>query len=232
MRILLVEDDPDLAAALAEALADEHYAVDTAASGEEAEGSVAMADYDLVVLDWSIPPPSGLELVARWRRRGLTLPVLMLTGRTGVEDRIEGLDAGADDYLTKPFALGEFLARVRSLLRRSERPLAHLTAADLVMDRAARRVSVAGREVHLTPREFGVLEYLLAHRDRVVRRTDLEEHVWPDGGEALSNSLEVIVSRLRKKIDGGGTGRLLHTMPSVGYLLSAERRVGLAESEA
>jgi DNA-binding response OmpR family regulator len=229
VRILLVEDDPDLASGLAEALVAECYTVDVAGSGGAADERVAGNEYDLVILDWSIPPPSGLELLALWRGAGLAMPVLMLTGRASVEDRIHGLDSGADDYLAKPFALGEFLARVRSLLRRRQLPIQQLVAGDLVMDRKARRVTVGERDLHLTPKEFGVLEYLLAHRDRVVSRGDLTEHVWEDGAEAMSNSLEVIVSRLRKKVDAPGSGRLLHTVPGVGYLLSSERRTGNEE---
>ncbi len=224
MRILLVEDDPDLAAALAEALAEDRYVVDRAASGAEADELATVNDYDLVVLDWSIPPPSGVDLLSAWRRRSLSFPVLMLTGRGSVEDRIHGLDAGADDYLTKPFALAELQARVRSLLRRGQRPLQALAAGDLEMDRAGRVVKVGEAPVHLTPKEFAVLEYLLAHRDRVVTRADLNEHVWEDSLGAMSNTLEVIVSRLRKKVDGGREGRLIHTIPGVGYRLSGERQ--------
>lgn len=226
MRILVVEDDADLAEALAAALAQEAYAVDHAATGTEADELAAVNDYDLVVLDWSIPPPTGVELLREWRARGLGMPVLMLTGRGDVADRIQGLDAGADDYLAKPFALGELQARVRSLLRRGQRPLQPMTAGDLVLDRAARRVIVGGEEVRLTPKELGILEYLLVHQNRVVSRGDLGEHVWQGGFEAMSNTLEVIISRLRRKIDGGREGRLLHTVPGAGYLLSSERRGG------
>ena len=228
MRILIVEDDIDLAGALVEELTAELYAVDHATSGTGAEERLAENDYDLIVLDWGIPPPAGPELLAAWRKRGVHTPVLMLTGHGSVEDRIRGLDSGADDYLTKPFALGELLARVRSLLRRRERTLGELAAADLVMDRAARRVTVAGEEVRLSPKEFGILEYLLAHRDRVVSRMVLEEHVWQEGSEGMSNSLEVLVSRLRKKVDGGAAGKLIHTIPGAGYLLSSTRRTAPA----
>lgn len=224
MRILVVEDDPVLAAAVVEALEDEHYAVDAAATGPAADEAVAAHDYDLVVLDWRIPPPSGLDLLRRWRQAGLAMPVLMLTGRGSVEDRVSGLDVGADDYLTKPFAVAELLARVRTLLRRRERAPQPLLAGDLAMDRAARRVSVAGAAVRLTPREFGVLEYLLARRDQAVSRQELGEHVWDRTFEAMSNTVDVIVSRVRRKIDGGRRERLLHTVPGVGYLLSSQRR--------
>jgi DNA-binding response OmpR family regulator len=224
MRILLVEDDAPLAAAVSEALGDEHYAVDHASTGEGADELAATHDYDLIVLDWTLPPPSGVALLRRWRAAGMASPVLMLTARSDVADRVRGLDAGADDYLVKPFAVAELLARVRTLLRRRERQPAPVGAGDLVMDRAARRVAVAGRPVRLTPKEFGVLEYLLARRDQVVSRQELGEHVWDHTFEAMSNTLDVIVYRLRKKIDGSGELRLLHTVPGVGYLLSAERR--------
>lgn len=223
MRILLVEDDEVLAEGLVEALEDEHYAVDMARDGARADELASISDYDLVVLDWSIPPPTGLDLLALWRERGLDVPVLMLTGRGALEDRVSGLDAGADDYLTKPFAIAELLARVRSLLRRRERPLQPVVAGDLELDRAARRVTVAGEPVRLSPKEFGVLEYLLAHRDQAVSRRDLGEHVWDHAWDPVSNTLDVIVYRLRKKIDGERTDRLLHTVPGVGYRLSSER---------
>jgi DNA-binding response OmpR family regulator len=224
MRILLIEDDSALAAAVAEALADQHYAVDRAGTGSEAEELAALHDYDLVVLDWTIPPPSGLELLRGWRAVGRTFPVLMLTARGGVEDRVSGLDEGADDYLTKPFAVAELLARVRTLLRRREREPHPVVAGDLVLERGPRRVTVAGEPVRLTPKEFGVLEYLLRRRDAVVSRQELAEHVWDHTFEAMSNTLDVIVYRLRKKIDGEREGRLLHTVAGAGYLLSAERR--------
>jgi two-component system copper resistance phosphate regulon response regulator CusR len=224
MKILLVEDDADLAAAVAEALEDACYAVDTAPGGAQADELMTVYDYDLVVLDWKIPPPSGLELLEAWRQRGIEVPVLMLTGRGGLEDRISGLDTGADDYLTKPFAVAELLARVRSLLRRREKPLHTLEAGDVVMDRAARRVTVAGRPVRLTPKEFGVLEYLLLRSDEAVSRDDLAEHVWDHTFDAMSNTLDVIVYRVRKKIDGGREAKLLHTLPGVGYRLTSRRQ--------
>jgi len=226
VKILLVEDDAGLAEPLAEALADEAYAVDTAATGAEADELAAVHDYDLVILDWGIPAPSGLELLRGWRARGLDVPVLMLTGRGGLDDRVSGLDGGADDYLTKPFALGELLARVRSLLRRRLKEVATLAAGDIAMDRAAHAVTLAGSPVALSPKEFGVLEYLLTQVDRAVSREELAEHVWDRGFDPASNTLDVIVYRVRKKIDGGRSERLLHTVPGVGYLLSSARRAG------
>lgn len=224
MRLLVVEDEEALAEAVVEALRLEHYAVDLAADGSTADELMMVNDYDLVVLDWSIPPPTGIELLERWREQGSETPVLMLTGRTSIEDRVDGLDRGADDYLTKPFSLEELLARVRSLLRRREKELnMELSADDLVMDRAACVVKVDGAEVGLSPKEFTVLEYLLTRRDEVVSRTDLIEHAWDDAFDSMSNVVDVVVHRLRKKIDGDRELRLLHTVKGAGYLLRSER---------
>jgi DNA-binding response OmpR family regulator len=224
MRILVVEDEPVLAAALVEVLEDESYAVDLAPDGETASELMDVNEYDAVVLDWSIPPPTGIELLRRWRGRGVTTPVLMLTGRGGVEDRVGGLDTGADDYLTKPFSFDELLARVRSLLRRREKALAtDLAAGDVSMDRAGHRVTVGGEAIELSPKEFALLEYFLYHPDQVVTRTDLSEHVWDDSFDSLSNVIDVTVHRLRKKIDGSRSDRLLHTIKGVGYMLKSDR---------
>jgi len=222
----VVEDDETLVEALVEGLTDELYAVDHAADGTTADELAAVHEYDLVILDWSIPPPNGIELLRRWRGRGMSVPVLMLTGRGGVEERVSGLDTGADDYLVKPFAFEELVARVRSLLRRRPQGLRPLEAADLRMDRAARRVTVGGAPVKLTPKEFGVLEHLLAHVDHVVPREALAEHVWDAAFDAMSNTLDVIVYRVRKKIDGGREDKLIHTVTGVGYMLSGRRRPG------
>ncbi len=226
MRILVVEDEEQIAEAVAETLRDEAYAVDLARRGDTADELMAVNRYDLVVLDWNVPAPSGIELLRRWRRTGIDVPVLMLTGRSGVADRVDGLDTGADDYLTKPFAFDELLARVRTLLRRATaRPQLHdLTAGDLVMHRARHAVEVAGAPVELTPKEFAVLEYLLLHRDAVVTRTELSDHVWDESFDSLSNVVDVTVHRLRRKIDGDRERRLLHTVKGVGYLLRSERQ--------
>ena len=224
MRLLVVEDEEVLAQALVEVLQGEFYAVDHAPDGETASELAAVNEYDLVVLDWSIPPPTGIELLQSWRRSGRDMPVLMLTGRAAVHDKVSGLDTGADDFLTKPFLLPEFLARVRSLLRRRAKPLqAALSAEGLEMDRAARRVTVDGRELELSPKEFALLEYFLAHRDAAVSRTELAEHVWDDSFDSLANVIDVTVHRLRKKIDGDRADRLLHTLKGVGYVLKSRR---------
>lgn len=224
MRILVVEDEEVLAQALVEVLEEEFYAVDLAPDGETASELAEVNVYDLIVLDWTIPPPTGIELLREWRKTGKDTPVLMLTGRSTVGDRVDGLDTGADDFLTKPFSLPEFLARVRSLLRRRAKPLqATLAAGDLVMDRAGRRVAVDGRALDLSPKEFTLLEYFLNRKDEVVTRTELSEHVWDDSFDSLGNVIDVTVHRLRKKIDGDRTDRLLHTLKGVGYVLKSQR---------
>jgi DNA-binding response OmpR family regulator len=224
MRILVVEDEEVLADALVEGLRDESYAVDLARRGTEAEEQMAVNAYDLVILDWTIPAPSGIELLRRWRAAGNDTPVLMLTGRADLADRVGGLDTGADDYLTKPFAFDELLARSRSLLRRRARPLvASLSAADVEMDRGAHAVRVAGEPIELSPKEFAVLEYLLAKKGQVVSRTELAEHVWDDSFDAMSNVVDVILYRLRRKIDGDREEKLLQTLKGVGYRLRDHR---------
>jgi DNA-binding response OmpR family regulator len=224
LRILVVEDEDELATALVEMLQHERYAVDHAPDGAAADSLVQLNDYDLVVLDWSIPPPTGVELVRRWRERERGVPVLMLTGRRGVADRVEGLDAGADDYLSKPFAFAELKARVRSLLRRRERPVVGaLTAGDLELDRRTREVRLDGTLLHFTPKEFAVLEYLLIRRDEVVTRFELSEHAWDDSFDPRSNVIDVVLHRLRRKIDGDRENKLLWTVPGTGYMLKSRR---------
>ncbi len=223
MRILVVEDEESLAEVLVEALEDESYAVDLATDGTTADELAAYNDYDLVVLDWTIPAPTGIELLRAWRSQGLQMPVLMLTGRKGVDDRVDGLDTGADDYLTKPFSFPELLARVRSLLRRGAKSLRTLKAGDVELERASRSVTVAGEPLALPPKEFGILEYLLSRVDETVTRTQLSEHVWDDSFDAMSNTIDVLVYRLRKKLDGGRNKKLLHTVKGVGYVLRSRR---------
>ena len=221
----MVEDDPQLAEAVVDLLRDERYAVDLARDGAIASEHIAVHDYDLVVLDYNIPPPTGIELLREWRDEGRTIPVLMLTARSSVADRVGGLDAGADDYLVKPFDFAELLARVRSLLRRRDKPVeTALEAADLHMDRASHQVTVAGQPVELSPKEFALLEYLLSRKDQVVSRGDIEEHVWDSSFDSFTNIIDVLIHRLRKKIDGDREARLIHTVKGAGYRLSGERR--------
>lgn len=227
MRILVVEDEEVLGQALVEALEGEYYAVDWARDGETASELADVNEYDLVVLDWTIPPPTGIELLRAWRRQGKEMPVLMLTARSAVGDKVDGLDTGADDFLSKPFALREVLARVRSLLRRRGKSLqASLQAGDVEMDRAARTVAVGGRFLDLSPKEFALLEYFLNRKDEVVTRSELSEHVWDDSFDSLGNVIDVTVHRLRKKIDGDREDKLLHTLKGVGYVLRTQRSRG------
>ncbi len=223
MRILVVEDEEELAAVLVEALEDERYAVDLAVTGVEADELMFLNPYDLVVLDWTLPGRSGIELLRQWRGAGSEVPVLMLTARRDVGDRVDGLDTGADDYLTKPFSFDELLARVRSLLRRRARSLQTLRAGDLELERSTRAVTIGGQPIDLAPKEFGILEYLLARAGETVSRTELSEHVWDESFDAMSNTIDVLVYRLRKKIDGGREGKLLHTIKGAGYVLRSER---------
>jgi DNA-binding response OmpR family regulator len=224
LRILVVEDEQVLAQALVEALEGEFYAVDLAPDGQTASELADVNAYDLIVLDWTIPPPTGIELLRAWRGAGKDTPVLMLTARAGIGDRVDGLDTGADDFLAKPFSLAELLARVRSLLRRRAKPLqATLSAGDLEMDRAAHRVTVAGRPLDLSPKEFALLEYLLNRKDEVVSRAEISEHVWDDSFDSFGNVVDVTIHRLRKKIDGDNGAKLLHTLKGVGYVLRGQR---------
>ena len=199
MRILIVEDDEELADALVESLTDASYAVDLARNGERARDLVSVNNYDLIILDRKIPPPDGLELLGRWREAGVSAPVLMLTADGDVRDRVEGLDLGADDYLGKPFAFAELHARLRSLLRRCDKPLvSKLTAGDVVMDRDAHRVTVGGNPVHFSPKEFALLEYLLLKKNEVVSRAELSEHVWDESSDPGSNVIDVLIHRVRR----------------------------------
>ncbi len=220
MRILVVEDEKKVASFLKKGLEEEYYAVDCAYDGEEAFYMLEVNDYDLVVLDIMLPKMDGLEVLKRVRDNGLSLPVLMLTARDSVEDIVRGLDAGCDDYLTKPFAFAELLARVRTLLRRKERePLGELRVVDLTLDPLTRRVSRGGEEIELTAKEYALLEYLMRHANRVVTRTMISEHVWDYNFDPMTNVIDVYVNHLRKKIDSGFPHKLIRTIRGVGYML-------------
>ena len=224
MRLLVVEDDEEMAGALIEALTGEGYAADLALDGKRAHELMSVNAYDLVVLDRRIPPPTGLDLLRVWRESGITTPVLLLTADGSIRDKVEGLDLGADDYLAKPFAFAEFHARLRSLLRRRDKPvMAKLVAADVVLDRDRHEVTVAGEPARLTPKEFALLEYLLVKKDQVVSRSELSEHVWDDRFDPSSNVIDVLIHRVRSKIDRNRNEKLLHTVLSVGYTIKNER---------
>jgi heavy metal response regulator len=220
MRILVVEDEKKVASFLKKGLEEEYYAVDCAYDGEEALFMVEANDYDLVILDIMLPKLDGLEVLERVRGRGLTLPVLMLTAKDSIEDVVRGLDAGGDDYLTKPFAFAELLARVRAVSRRKERESAGvLHVADLVLDPITHTVSRGEKEIECTAKEYALLEYLMRHANRVVTRTMISEHVWDYHFDSMTNVIDVYVNHLRKKIDLNSSQRLIHTIRGVGYMV-------------
>ena len=221
MRLLLVEDDAKLAGSLSRGLRHEGYAVDLAVDGDAALVQAAVWDYDAIVLDVMLPLRDGFEVCSTLRERGCWAPVLMLTARDQVEDRIQGLDVGADDYLAKPFDFGELLARLRALQRRApaERP-ARLEVGDLVVDPATHEVLRAGQHVSLTAREFRLLEFLARHPREVVTRTQLLEHVWDEHYEGSTNIIDVYVSYLRKKLELPFGRPLIRTVRGVGYTLN------------
>jgi two-component system OmpR family response regulator len=220
VRLLIAEDDEKLLAALARGLRGEGYAVDVASNGEAALFQARVYDYDAVILDLMLPERDGFEVCQALRDEGRWSPVLMLTARDGVGDRIRGLDAGADDYLVKPFDFGELVARVRALLRRGapERP-AVLRVGDLDVDPASRSVTRAGREVSLTAREFSVLEFIVRQAGQVVSRTDLLEHVWDQNYEGSTNIVDVYVGYLRRKLEEPFGRPLIRTVRGAGYVL-------------
>lgn len=221
MRILLVEDEPSAAKMLAKGLREQTYAVDVAPDGESALYQASINDYDLIILDVMLPRKDGFEVCREIRSMGLAIPVIMLTARDAVNDRITGLDTGADDYLTKPFDFHELLARVRALLRRAPALSPEiLEVADLVINTRARRVKRGGRTLELTGKEFALLEYLARRKDEVVSRADIAEHVWEESFDPFSNLIEVYVQRLRRKIDDGYTRKLLRTQRGEGYVLA------------
>jgi two-component system copper resistance phosphate regulon response regulator CusR len=222
VRVLVVEDERKLSQVLTKALESERYDVVTAQSGDDGFERATTEAFDVVVLDLMLPGRGGLDILKQLRQRHVHTPVLILTARDGVDDRVLGLDLGADDYLVKPFALSELLARLRALLRRG-RPAGALLleAADLRLDVAARRAVRAGRLLDLTTREFELLEYLLRHHGRLVSREMLARDVWKEPRRAtpLDNVIDVQMTRLRRKVDGDGNPRLLHTVRGVGFVL-------------
>src|SRR4029453_4188878 len=222
MRILLVEDEPRMANVIAKGLREDTYAVDIAEDGDDALYQTSINDYDLIVLDVLLPQRDGFEVCRELRARGLATPILMLTARAAIDDRITGFDAGADDYLTKPFSFRELLARIRALLRRDSqlRP-AVFEIEDLVVDSASHRVSRANQELQLTAKEYALLEYLARRAGQLVSRAEIAAHVWDDTFDPFSNTIEVYMNRLRKKIDGKHSLKLLHTRRGEGYILEA-----------
>ncbi len=227
MRILLVEDETRVAGFIARGLREQTYAVDVAADGEQAVYLASVNSYDLIVLDLMLPIKDGYTVCRELRAAGLRVPILMLTARDAVDDRVAGLDSGADDYLVKPFDFKELLARLRALLRRSAtlRP-AVASVADLVLNTGSHRVERAGKAVSLTAREYALLEFLVLNQGRVVGREEIAEHVWDESFDPLSNIIDVYIRRLRGKLDAGFSPRLIHTLRGAGYLLSVEGGAG------
>jgi DNA-binding response OmpR family regulator len=222
VKVLVVEDEPKIAAVVASALEGDHYDVVVAANGEDGFFRASAETFDVVVLDVLLPGRSGFEVLRALRQRQVDTPVLILTARDSIDDRVVGLDLGADDYLVKPFAVPELLARIRALLRRgSPSDVLRLKAADLEIDLAARRAVRGDRQLDLTVREFELLEYLLRHQGHLVSREMLAHDVWKEPRRAtpLDNVIDVQMTRLRKKIDTPGLRRLIHTVRGVGFVL-------------
>jgi len=220
MRILVVEDDPDMARFITRGLSEQAYAVDAVASGEDALERAATTPYDAILLDAMIPAPDGFEVCRSLRRDGIDTPILMLTARDAVSDRVEGLDSGADDYLVKPFEFAELLARVRALMRRRGAPhYPVIEAADLRIDTRSHRVTRGGDELALTTKEYALLEFLATNAGRVVGREEIAEHVWNEEFDPFTNLIEVYIGRLRRLVDRDRLPKLIHTIRGSGYIL-------------
>ena len=217
---MIVEDDRKVARLLAKGLQEERFVVDVAYSGEAGDEMASVNEYDAIILDWLLPDKGGIDVCRDLRSRGISTPILMLTARDSLQDRVTGLNTGADDYLIKPFGFAELLARIHALLRRSEltRPVV-LEVADLTLESLGHRVAREGVPVSLTPKEFAILEVLMRHAGHVVTRSRLAERVWETEHDAMTNLVDVHVSNLRKKIDVEGKPPLIHTVRGRGYLV-------------
>jgi len=232
MRILIAEDDEALAQFVRQGLEGEHYSVDVFPDGEQASAAASESEYDVVVLDLNLPKLDGVSVLRQLRVKKPTLPVLVLTQRTRVEDRVQCLDTGADDYLGKPFSFSELSARIRALVRRSHLPSESvLTIDDLKLDRVEHRVERAGRRIDLTAKEFSLLEYLMRNAGRRVTRSMIIEHVWNLTFDTTTNVVDVYINYLRRKIDDGHAIKLIRTVRGVGYELSGPSRETAPESK-
>lgn len=230
MRILIAEDDEALAKFVRQGLEGEHYAVDVFPDGEQARAAASETEYDIVILDLNLPKLDGIAVLRQLRLKRPSLPVLVLTQRTRVEDRVQSLDTGADDYLAKPFSFSELSARIRALVRRSHLPSESvLTVADLKLDRVEHRVERAGKRIELTTKEFSLLEYLMRNAGRRVTRSMIVEHVWNLTFDTTTNVVDVYINYLRRKVDDGHASKLIHTVRGVGYELSGPLGVPAAE---
>ena len=220
MRILLVEDEKKIASFIKRGLREEHYVVDVVGNSEDALWGIKTNLYDLIILDIMLPDRSGVSLCRELRREKIDIPVLMLTAKDRIKDRVLGLNAGADDYLTKPFAFEELLARIRALLRRKRvDKTSILKVADLELDQLTHKVKRAGKELKLTNKEYALLEYLTINANQVITRTMISEHVWNENFDSFTNVIDVHINYLRNKIDKGFEKQLIHTIRGTGYIL-------------
>jgi DNA-binding response OmpR family regulator len=223
MRVLLIEDHKPLVRALQKGLEEEGFAVDVALDGPTADFKARTAEYDVIILDLMLPGEDGMSLLQRWRQSGISTHVIVLTARSTIEDKVRGLDLGADDYMTKPFELEELLARLRALIRRGYQVKSPLIRVyDLEIDTASRSVKRAGQSIHLTPREYALLEFLAYHRGKVATRAMIWEHLYPDEDENTSNVVDVYIRYLRNKIDKGFDPPLILTRWGEGYMLRGD----------
>ena len=220
VRVLVIEDESKVANFIRKGLQQEQYAVDVAHDGEEGAYQAQNFDYDVVILDLMLPKVAGLDVLRKLRAQKPSLPVLVLTAKGSVGDRVKGLDSGADDYLAKPFAFAELVARIRALLRRGQQEDSKLRVAGLEMDTATHQVARDGRRIDLKPKEFALLEFLMRNAHRPVTRTMIIEHVWDIHFDAISNVVDVHINSLRNKIDRGESTPLIHTIRGVGYVLT------------
>lgn len=220
MRLLVVEDEENLRTVIRKRLTKEGYSVDACADGQEALDYMAVSPYDTVILDIMMPKMSGMEVLKKMRAGGDQTPVLFLTAKDGIEDRVKGLDSGADDYLVKPFAFEELLARIRVMIRRqSDSASDEMTLADLTVDAGKHSVTRGGKAIELSAKEFAVLEYLMRHQGQVLSREQIEQHVWDFDYEGGSNMVDVYIRYLRRKLDEGYEKKLIHTVRGAGYVM-------------
>jgi len=223
MKILVVEDEKKVARFVQAGLQEENYEVETAPDGEAGLRMALAGPYDLLIVDVMLPRMNGLQLTTSYRRSGGSTPILMLTAKTSTEDKVSGLDSGADDYLTKPFAFAELLARIRSLLRRGtlERSTI-LSIADLELDTVSHKAKRAGKTIDLTAKEYALLEFFLRNKERVLSRSIISEHIWEYNFDTGTNLIDVYINHLRSKVESGFDGKLIHTVRGVGYALREE----------
>ena len=224
MRLLLIEDNPKMAGFIRQGFTEQGHAVDGAELGRDGEELGATKSYDLIILDIMLPDVDGVQVCRNLRRRGVKTPILMLTALSATGDKVAGLDAGADDYLTKPFEFAELVARVRALMRRGQAAeSAQLRFGDLEMDLLARKITRSGKRIKLTTKEFALLEFFLRNPEKVLSRISIGEHVWDMNFDPESNVIDVYVSTLRRKLDVAGAPPIIHTVIGAGYILSADR---------